>query len=122
MKKIFLIFNVVLILNSCFLFKENGIDVLINNNSEKSISNVIVTTSENLNSVDIIHIGPGENAKDFLSMKNNQSDGSYILEFTRQNGKKETIGAGYYTNGGSLNSLITFEIDKDTVFAVISKN
>ncbi len=121
MKKTFLIFNVVLILNSCYLFKENGIGVVIKNNSKKLISNVKVTTSENLNSVDIIQIGPGENISDFLSMKNNQSDGSYVLEFTRQNGTKETIGAGYYTNGGSLNSRITFEIDKDTAFVVISK-
>ena len=34
-------------------------------------------------------------------MKNNKSDGNYVLEFT-QNGKKKTQGYGYYNSKGSL--------------------
>lgn len=54
-------------------------------------------------------------------MKDNQSDGSYILEFSRDNGKKEHIVAGYYTNGAFPNKWIKFKIESDTTIVSYSK-
>jgi hypothetical protein len=51
-------------------------------------------------------------------MRNNKSDGHYILEFNRKDGRKEKIQAGYYTNGSCLNNSITFEIQKDTTYII----
>ena len=103
------------------MFRENGIELEIENNSDQAISDIKFTTSENLNSIDFETINPDVNVSDFLSMKNNKSDGSYILKFTRKNGKRETSGAGYYTNGGSLDSRIIFQIENDTVIAKTSQ-
>jgi hypothetical protein len=36
------------------------------------------------------------------------------LEYNKSGGEKEYSGGGYYTNGGSLNELVQFEIKKDT--------
>lgn len=121
MKKLFLLTVVGLTLNSCYLFRENGVEVEIENNSDQPISDVKFKTTENLNSVDFAKINPDENVSDFLKMSDNKSDGSYILEFTRENGKTEISGAGYYTNGGSLDSRIFFKVEKDTVFASTSQ-
>ena len=72
-----------------------------------------------LNSCHLIGKGNGielaiENKSDFLTMKDNKSDGNYVLEFTR-NGKKEIQGYGYYTNGGALDKWVEFEIENDTI-------
>ena len=47
-------------------------------------------------------------------MQSNKSDGTYILEYTR-NGKKETKNYGHYTNGAAINQWVEFEIENDTV-------
>ena len=114
MKKVILL-TVLLTLNSCYLFKEKGIDFKIVNNSEMEISDVKFYTSEQLNKVEFDSIAANKSVSDFLSMKDNQSDGSYILEFTRADSKKEIQSAGYYTNGGSINSWIRFEVKSDTI-------
>lgn len=44
-----------------------------------------------------------------------KSDGSYTLTFKRESEKKEIVSGGYYTNGGSLNQKVIFEIKNDTV-------
>ena len=121
MKKLTLLLITVLTLNSCYLFRENGIEVEIENNSDTSISDVKFSTSEDLNSVDFATIDPDEKVSDFLKMTDNKSDGSYVLKFTRANGKEEISGAGYYTNGGSLDSRVIFKIEKDTVYASTSQ-
>ncbi len=71
-------------------------------------------TSENLAELKFDIIKPNGNVSDFLTMKDNKSDGDYVLEFTR-NGKMETKGYGYYTNGGALDRWVKFEIDNDTI-------
>ena len=57
---------------------------------------------------------------EFLSMKKNKSDGAYSLTFNRANGKKEISGGGYYTNGGSLDHWVDFNIKKDTTIVNFS--
>ena len=105
----------ILTLNSCHLIgKGNGIEFTIENKSDFPIENVRFTTSENLAELKFDKIEPNANVSDFLNMKDNKIDGSYVLEFTR-NGKKETQGYGYYTNGGALDKWVEFEIENDTV-------
>lgn len=113
MNKLLVIISL-LTLNSCFLLKENGIDIEIKNNSDLTIENVKFYTSENLAVVLFDKIEPNQIVKNFLSMKDNHVDGSYILEYNKSGGEKEYSGGGYYTNGGSLNELVQFEIKKDT--------
>ncbi|NDK55413.1 hypothetical protein [Pontibacter fetidus] len=121
MKKLTYLLITALTLNSCYLFRENGIEVEIENNSAAPIYDVKFTTSEKLNSVDFAAISTNERVSDFLRMSENKIDGSYVLEFTRENGEKEISKAGYYTNGGSLDSRVVFKIEKDTVFASTSQ-
>ena len=114
MKKM-LIGILILTLNSCHLIgKGNGIVFTIENKSDFPIENIRFTTSENLAELKFDSIEPNGNVSDFLTMKDNKSDGSYVLEFTR-NGKKITQGYGYYTNGGALDKWVEFEIENDTV-------
>ena len=113
MKKLIVIITL-LTFSSCFLLKENGIDVEIKNNSDLPIENVKFYTSEKLNVIKFDKIEPNQTVKNFLSMKDNQIDGSYTLEYNRVGGEKEYSGGGYYTNGGSLNELVQFEVKKDT--------
>jgi hypothetical protein len=98
MKKL-TIFFLILAFNSCYLFKENKIQFTIENKSDFIIKNVSFTTSEKLTVMKFKKIEPNESVDGFLSMKNNKTDGSYILEFTRSNGIKESRSFGYYSNG-----------------------
>ena len=75
--------------------KEKGIEFKISNNSEFAIKSIKITTSENLVIEKIDSIEAGESISGFLSMTKNKTDGSYILEFIRENGKKESRGYGY---------------------------
>ena len=113
MKKLIVI-TLILTLNSCLLFKENGIEMKIKNNSSEPITNVEFTTTEKLEIIKIDKIEPNESITEFLSMKKNKSDGAYSLTFNRTNGKKEITGGGYYTNGGSLDHWVDFKVDNDT--------
>lgn len=111
----------ILTLNSChFIGKGDGIKFTIKNKSDFPIENVRFTTSENLVELKFDKIKPNESVSGFLSMKENKSDGSYVLEFTRMNGKKESKTYGYYTNGGALDTRIDFEIKKDTIISNLS--
>jgi len=114
MKKSFAIL-IILTLNSCFMFKENGIEMKIKNDSSETITNVEFTTTEKLNVIKIDQIEPNESVTEFLSMRKNKTDGGYSLTFTRANGKKENNKSGYYTNGGSLDHWIDFTVKNDTI-------
>lgn len=111
---------VILTLNSCFMFKENGIEMEIKNNSNKPITNLEFRTLEKLEVIKIDRIEPNESVSEFLSMRNNKTDGGYSLTFTREDGKKEIRDVGYYTNGGSLDRWVNFEIKSDTTFVRFS--
>ena len=120
MKKI--LFGILIVtLNSCHLMGDGkGIRITIKNKSDFPIENIRFTTSENLAELKFDEIKPNESVSDFLSMKENKSDGGYLLEFTRRNGKEESKGYGYYTNGGALDSWIEFEIKNDTTIPKFS--
>ena len=105
---------IILILNSCLMFKENGIEVKVINDSSEPIVDVEFTTSEKVKVIKIDQIKPNEIKTEFLSMQKNKSDGNYILTFTRTNGKRELIKGGYYTNGGSLDNWVDFVVKNDT--------
>ena len=110
-----------LTLSSCYLIgRGNGIDFEIKNNSDSPITNVKFYTTEKLKIAEFDRIEPNEKVSDFLTMKNNQSDGAYVLEFTRSNGKKENSGGGYYTNGGALDRWVEFSIESDTTLVKFS--
>ncbi|WP_452218916.1 hypothetical protein [Lacinutrix undariae] len=119
MKKLIAII-LILNLNSCLLFKENGIEMKIKNESNEPITNVEFTTTEKIEIIKIAKIEPNETVTEFLSMKKNKSDGAYSLTFNRANGKKEISGGGYYTNGGSLDHWVDFSIKKDTTIVDFS--
>jgi len=112
---------VLLFLNSCFLIKENGIEFTIKNNSDFPIEYVKFSTSEKLAIMKFDKIEPNESVSDFLTMKNNARDGSYILEFTRSNGITETQSYGYYTNGAALEEWVAFKILNDTTITKFSE-
>ena len=97
------------------MFKENGIEVKIKNNSSEPITNVEFTTTEKIEIIKIDRIEPNKSVTEFLSMRKNKTDGAYSRTFTRVNGKKEISGGGYYTNGGSLDHWVDFEVENDTV-------
>ena len=97
------------------MFKENGIEVKIKNNSSEPITNVEFTTTEKIEIIKIDRIEPNKSVTEFLLMRKNKTDGAYSLTFTRVNGKKEISGGGYYTNGGSLDHWVDFEVENDTV-------
>ena len=101
--------------SSCFMFKDDGIEVKIKNNTNEPITNVEFTTTEKIEIIKIDRIEPNKSATEFLSMKKNKTDGAYSLTFNRANGKKEISGGGYYTNGSSLDHWVNFEIENDTI-------
>lgn len=114
MKKI-VIGIIILTLSACKLIGTgNEIEFTIENKSDAPIENVRFTTSENLTELKFDNIGPNGIASGFLNMQANKSDGTYILEYTR-NGKKETKNYGHYTNGAAINQWVEFEIENDTV-------
>jgi hypothetical protein len=115
MKKLFFILFI-LSLYSCLSNKENGIHFQVRNNSDAAVTQVEFFTSEKVGVVGFEKIEPGQRVSEFLSMKDNRADGSYVLDFTRANEKKEHFVGGYYTNGASLNRWIQFEITNDSVY------
>ncbi len=100
--------------------RENGIDVIVKNNSESPIENVKFYTTEKKDVVEFDKINSNQSVRNFLSMEKNESDGGYVLDFIRANGETESGYGGYYTNGGSLNTKITFEVLMDTVIVSMS--
>ena len=63
-----------ILLSSCYVFRENGIDVNITNTTEQSITNIVVKTSENTDSLVIKLLGPKESISGFLKMVNAKTD------------------------------------------------
>jgi len=99
---------------SCNL-KKNGITSKIKNSSNESIINVTFLSDEN-SKLEFSKIEPNQFVEEFLDMTNNhKGDGAYKLKFERENGKKEQIIFGYYTNGVALNRKVFCEIKSDTV-------
>ncbi len=96
-------------------FKKNGITSKIKNSSNESIINVTFLSDES-SKLEFSKIEPNQFVEEFLDMTNNhKGDGAYKLKFERENGKKEQIIFGNYTNGVALNRKVFCEIKSDTV-------
>jgi hypothetical protein len=109
-----LILIIITTLISCN-FKKNGITSKIKNSFNESIINVTFLSDEN-SKLEFSKIEPNQFVEEFLDMTNNhKGDGAYKLKFERENGKKEQIIFGYYTNGVALNRKVFCEIKSDTV-------
>ncbi|MDG2443912.1 MAG: hypothetical protein P8M14_00525 [Flavobacteriaceae bacterium] len=109
-----LILIIITTLISCN-FKKNGITSKIKNSSNETIINVTFLSDEN-SKLEYSKIEPNQFVEEFLDMTNNhKGDGAYKLKFERENGKKEQIIFGYYTNGVALNREVFCEIKNDTV-------
>ena len=109
-----LILIIITTLISCN-FKKNGITSKLKNSSNETIINVTFLSDEN-SKLEYSKIEPNQFVEEFLDMTNNhKGDGAYKLKFERENGKKEQIIFGYYTNGVALNREVFCEIKNDTV-------
>ncbi len=120
MKKIVLLL-VPFVFSSCFVFKKNGIQVAIQNNTDAPITQVHFSTTENLETIVIERIETQETVIEFLSMKKNETDGAYTLEFVDGNAEKQTKTVGYYTNGTPIENWIDIVITKDSTFIRFDK-
>ena len=58
----------------------------------------------------------GKSVSGFLKMDTDKNDGSYILEFKRENEEIEKYMNGYFSNGAAMSHKIIFEIERDTVY------
>jgi len=105
---------IVLTLFSCNSF-ENGVEVKIDNNSDETITDIVFTTSENLETIEFESIDTNKSVKGFLSMEKNKVDGTYLIKFTRKNGKIESKEIGYYSNGIPLEEIIEIKITNDSI-------
>ena len=99
---------------ACHFPKENGVNIRIKNDSDLPITNLKFYTSEKLDSVRFNKIEARKSRTGFLSMKNNKTDGSYVLELTRDDETNDSYSGGYYTNGGSLENKVIIEVKQDT--------
>lgn len=113
MKK-FLMGLIVLIFFSCNYLKK-GVEVRIDNNSDETITDVLFTTSENLETIEFESIDTNKSVKGFLSMKENKVDGTYLIKFTRKNGNIESKKVDYYSNGVPLKEIIEIKITNDSI-------
>jgi len=112
--RILILILIITTLISCN-FKKNGITSKIKNSSNETIINVTFLSDENSKLL-YSKIEPNQFVEEFLDMTNNHKvDGAYKLKFERENGKKEKIIFGYYSNGGALNREVFCEIKNDTV-------
>lgn len=92
---------------------KNGIDVEVINSSDETVSNVTFYTFGSELVFDKIE--SNQKITGFLDMTDTKGDGSYTLTFINENKEKKQITAGYYTNGGSLERKVIYEIKNDTV-------
>ena len=111
---------IVLTLFSCNYLKQ-GIEVKIDNDSNETITDIVFTTSENLETIEFESIDTNKSVKGFLSMKENKVDGTYLIKLTRKNGKIESQEIGYYSNGIPLEEIIEIKITNDSIIRLVEK-
>jgi hypothetical protein len=113
--KCLLFFLITILLISCVgPFGNKSIKVRVLNSSNSVISNVKITTSENLDSLFFPDMDIYERRSGNLNMKKNKTDGEYRVSY-KQNGKYHFVKEGYYTNGRSLNYSMNIVVKSDTV-------
>jgi len=104
----------ILMISSCTFQKQRGIEVTVHNKSNDLMFDVVVSTSEYLDSIKIDTIISQETVKGFLIMDRTKKDGSYNISFNRNGMDREVWSSGYYTNGFPSNEHILIEIENDT--------
>lgn len=101
-------------ISSCAFPKQNGIEVTVHNKSNDLIFDVVVSTSEYLDSLKADKIISQEIVTGFLKMDQSKKDGSYNISFNRNGMDEEVWSSGYYTNGFPSNEYVLIEIENDT--------
>ncbi len=104
------------------LTKGKGIEVQVSNQSGSLVSEVSVSTSEKLDSLVFPAIKNSNERSGRLSMKDNRTDGSYVLRFKRSDGNYHTLSCGYFTNGAPMDLAVSYIIDNDTVLVKLKPN
>ena len=120
MKPFFVLIVLLSIFTACNRRSSTGISVKVKNNSNAEIRGLRITTSEQLAAINTRSLKENEDLEGFLNMNDNRTDGSYVISFTRKNGKTERFSRGYYTNGGSLETNMQVEIKADTTLVSFS--
>ncbi|TKC05456.1 hypothetical protein FA048_17150 [Pedobacter polaris] len=115
MKYILLSLLTISLLSCVGPFGNKSIKVKIINESQVAISNVKLTTSENLDSLFFAYIESDAKESGNLNLEKNKTDGEYNLSF-KQNGKYHIVKSGYYTNGRSLDYSMNIVVKNDTAF------
>ena len=117
MRQISIVILLVTLICSC----KNGLfdgkpDIVIEliNNSDDTLKNVHLSTTEKVNSAIIEVIYPTQKKTISFSMANNRTDGSYTLSYTKDSNKMDSLKTGYYTNGFPMNKKISYQIENDT--------
>ena len=105
-----------LVITSCSFFKGTGVDFEIKNNTNKTVGKVKIVTTDGSETSVFSKIKSGESESGFLNMDNDKNDGSYILEFERENEEPKIYMNGYFSNGAAMSHKIIFEIEADTVY------
>jgi hypothetical protein len=111
----------VIILLSCKHLTEKGIQVTVKNSSSSTINEIEIGTSEKLATINYVKLNPGKEKNTLLTMKDNKTDGTYSIQYTLPDGKKENINAGYYTNGAPLEGSMFIDIKSDTTLVTFSR-
>ena len=116
MKRIIGLFLCSIILSSCNFFRETGVDFEIKNNTDTALNKVQLKTSAGSKTKIFDLVKPGKSVSGFLEMKEDQDDGSYILEFEREGEKVKEIINEYFSAGNAISHKLIFEIAADTVY------
>ena len=116
MKKVLIISIIVLTLVSCTLFRGRGVDFEIKNDTQFTITEVKIMTTDKSTTPVFSTIDSGQSVSGFLKMEKDRNDGSYILEFNTKSGERRRIMTGYYSNGVPSEHKIIFKIERDTIY------
>ncbi len=117
-KYIFLILIMVLSI-SCSPIEEyfgvyDRIEIAVENASDDIIENIVISTTGKCAEIKFESLEMGECDSASLSLKDNKNDGQYIIKFTRKGEESEEHELGYYSNGISLEKILTIKISNDS--------
>ena len=105
-----------LVITSCSFFEGTGVDFEIQNNTGRTLNKVQIKTTDSSKTSIFNKVESGKSVSGFLKMDTDKNDGSYILEFKRENEEIEKYMNGYFSNGAAMSHKIIFEIEADTVY------
>jgi hypothetical protein len=105
-----------LVITSCSFFEGTGVDFQIQNNTGRTLNKVQIKTTDSSKTSIFNKVESGKSVSGFLKMDTDKNDGSYILEFKRENEEVEKFMNEYFSNGTGMSHKIIFEIERDTVY------